>query len=596
MKKINIAKKIALRVMAIALLTSCNSMLDYTPIDKVSDASFYKTANDFLLSANQMYTYLRTFEPVVSVDNPQNFPHNDNRGDLIGGVNAYSQGSNSIPATDNFWNNAYSDPTNGVPTGAWSRIRTINYMLSKAEGYSSPSEIAKYVAEAKFFRAYMYFDLLQQYGGVPVITKPPVDANDPIQFAPRDSRDAVVDLIMADLHDAISVLPEVYSTDVNWGRVGKSAARAFLSRVALYEGTWQKYMDSPNLSRANALLDTAIAASTPSLYTSYSLFAPANLGDSAQKYMFILENEKSNPAGVAKSANKEYILANRYAQTVRQISFNITRVAYINVSASKKMADMYLCQDGLPIDKSSQFQGYSTQVSEFQNRDNRMRYTLKIPGTRYWVGYSNPKVDWTSSSAAEIASSTVYNPTTGGSYGVQKWAAERNVPQGQEGYDYPVIRLAEVLLNYAEAVYERNGSISDADLDISLNLVRNRVNKTMPKLSNSLVTTNALDMQAEIRRERSIELFLEGFRPDDLKRWHTAVAELGTPILGITYTGTASNSWPVKWPAGASVAKDPTTNAVIIDAARSFSAKNYLLPIPSQQIQLNTNLEQNPDW
>ena len=107
-----------------------------------------------------------------------------------------------------------------------------------------------------------------------------------------------------------------------------------------------------------------------------------------------------------------------------------------------------------------------------------------------------------------------------------------------EGYDYPVIRYAEVLLNYAEAVYERDDAISDDDLNISLNLVRNRINKSMPKLSNNLVTANGLNMREEIRRERTVELFNEGFRIDDLKRWKTAETEMPKDFLGIKWTGT----------------------------------------------------------
>ena len=95
-----------------------------------------------------------------------------------------------------------------------------------------------------------------------------------------------------------------------------------------------------------------------------------------------------------------------------------------------------------------------------------------------------------------------------------------------EGFDYPIIRYAEVLLNYAEAVYERDGKIEDKDLNISLNLVRTRVNPNMPGLTNKLVNDNGLSMREEIRRERTVELFHEGFRLDDLKRWKTAEVEM----------------------------------------------------------------------
>ena len=164
---------------------------------------------------------------------------------------------------------------------------------------------------------------------------------------------------------------------------------------------------------------------------------------------------------------------------------------------------------------------------------------------------------------------------------------------GKEGYDYPVIRYAEVLLNYAEAGFERNGSISDADLNVSLNLVRCRVNPDMPKLSNSFVSANGLDMREEIRRERTIELFQECFRLDDLKRWATAVQTMNQPLLGVKYTGTEYES---KWGGTApSQAKD-SEGCLIMDNNRKWTDKNYLYPIPSDQQQLNPQLEQNPGW
>ncbi len=98
-------------------------------------------------------------------------------------------------------------------------------------------------------------------------------------------------------------------------------------------------------------------------------------------------------------------------------------------------------------------------------------------------------------------------PSTGTGYFPHKWCCERDgVPTGMEAYDYPIIRYAEVLLNYAEAVFERDDKISDEDLAISLNLTRKRVNPNMPDLTNAFVSANNLDMRTEIRRERTVEI------------------------------------------------------------------------------------------
>lgn len=151
-----------------------------------------------------------------------------------------------------------------------------------------------------------------------------------------------------------------------------------------------------------------------------------------------------------------------------------------------------------------------------------------------------------------------------------------------------------MLLNYVEAVYERDGKIGDDDLAY-LNEVRLRVNKDngMPALTNAFVTANGLDMRTEIRRERTIELYQEGFRLDDLKRWAAAVQVMNQPLLGVKYVGTEfQTSWSNPAP---SQSKDDN-GCLIMDNNRKWTDKNYLFPLPSDQLKLNTNLKQNPGW
>ena len=576
MKKLNFKYFLILVGLLSFSQISCNKMLDLKPINEISDADYWKSTEQFQLAANSYYNYLRTFADILN-----DSPHADRRSDVqyAGASNTFSSGANTAGATDANWNTSYS------------RLREVNYLLAKATEYSTPADISIYVAEAKFFRAYLYFDLLQQFGGVPIVLKP-IEVGAPELQAPKNTRDEVVDQIIKDLDEAIAVLPlESAISSANKGRVSKGAAQSFLSRVALYEGTWQKFRN--NAARANPLLDKAISSCDAVIAsTQYSLFAPAALGDSAQKYMFILEDEKSNPAGLQKATNKEYILANRYSYSLRQIRMNITHACLSNVYwITKKYADMYLSQDGLPITKSALFQGYATTTSEFLNRDNRMKYNLMLDGRYYWDN-ENPgaRSTWLGDAADRASSRGINNAATGSGYSNQKWATERRLNDNEEGYDFPVIRYAEVLLNYAEAVLERNGSITDVDLNKSLNLVRNRVNKTMPKLSNSFVSDNSLDMRTEIRRERNIELYFEGFRIDDLKRWKTAETEMPMDIQGITYTGTA---WTTKWPG---ISSKVVNGVYRLETGRTWADKNYSLPIPTQQIQLNPNLVQNTGW
>jgi len=569
-------------------LAGCKKAMDLDPNNNLSDADYWQTPDQFKLAANEFYTYLITFNQVL-YDLNNGGPHSDIRSDfhLQTSFNPVSSGTNSTLATDANWNTAFT------------RLRAINYLLDKSASYPAQADIAGYVAEAKFFRAYVYFDLLQQYGGVPIVTKPLSIESGELQ-APRNSRDEVVDFIIKDLEEAIPVLPlESSIPAANKGRISRGAANAFLGRVGLYEGTWQKFR-SGNSSRYNLLFDKSIASSRSVMQdASYEIFAPSILGDSAQKYMFILENEKSNPAGLGKSANKEYILANRYDFSLRQIGQNVTHT-YIGAGVTRKLANLYLCQDGLPVSKSPLFKGYSTTRSEFVNRDNRMRYNMMIDSNYHWDN-ENPgsRINWLNDAADRANSRGRHDPRVGAGYASQKWGAERRLNDTQEAYDYPVIRLAEVYLNYAEAVFERNGAITDADLDLSLNKVRNRVNKTMPKLSVGFAAANGLDMRNEIRRERGIELYLEGFRLDDLKRWKTAETEMPMNTTGVRWRGTL---WERRWHLG--TATNPYTPPLALDvegnliweSGRQWAERNYLYPIPTQQIQLNSQLTQNPGW
>ena len=564
----------AILVMALGCLTY--SCLDLDPKDQIADGNYWQEASDFKLFANQFYGWTRDFSNSV-----YDAPHSDKRSDLIldkSGTNVYSNGTNSIPTGDNNYTDNYN------------RIRRTNILLQKADSYGNQSDIEQYIGEAKFFRAYCYFELLQLYGDV-IITKKPLDVTDPEMKVARNDRSEVVDFMIQDLKDAAGQLP--LTSAVENGRVGSEGAWAFLSRVALYEGTWQKFRG--NEARGKELLDVAAKAAKEVINSkNFSLYTPAILGDRAQKYMFILEDVKSNPAGLLKASNTEYIFSRRHDETLNPIGKNITKECLANAQQiAQKFAALYLCQDGLPIEKSSLylFKVDGIIAHEYQNRDNRMLYTLCVPGGYYWSN-ENSRVNWTSD-AADKASASIkgYSPANGSGYANQKWAAERKVQTNSEGYDYPVIRYAEVLLNYAEAVYERDDAISDDDLNISLNLVRNRINKSMPKLSNNLVTANGLNMREEIRRERTVELFNEGFRIDDLKRWKTAETEMPKDFLGIKWTGT---EYATKWP-NVSYAKN-SDGYIILETGRKWESKHYLYPLPTDQLQLNPNLKQNPGW
>ena len=583
MKIVNTIKTILL-LSVVVILPSC---LDLDPQDQMSDANLWQTPNDYKLYANQFYEWTRDFSSAV-----YDGPHSDTSSDLMNSssYNEYSKGINNIPVSD------------GNYTGSYSKIRYANILLQKAESYPNPTDIARYVAEAKFFRAYEYFDLLQLFGDVIVVTEP-IDITDPKMNAPRDDRSKVVDLIIEDLKQAIPDLPKENAiATADKGRVSQGAAQAFLSRVALYEGTWQKFRTG-DVTRINDLLDIAAESAWEVIDSKqYEIFKPAELGTDAYKYLFILEDVQSNPANIKKDKNKEYIFSRRHDEVIAPIGKNITKNCFANVQwVTRKLAEMYLGADGLPIDNAQSTAGvdYSTPDNEYAKRDNRMTNTLMAPGRKYWNNNAS-HTTWTDADKAAFDNKDFY-PTSGSGYNNQKWATERNVKDEYEGYDFPIIRYAEVLLNYDEAVFERNadaeGNIMDASkVDaalVYLNEVRQRVNPNMPGLTTSFATTHNLKMREEIRRERTVELFNEGFRIDDLKRWKTAETEMPENMLGVKWNTSGDwATWAGKWSPSYSL----EDGCLLIETNRVWSNKNYLYPLPSDQRQLNPNIGQNPGW
>ena len=576
--KYNYIKVACLGLMAMAM----SSCLDFSPEAQMNDNTVWNSASNFQLFANQFYSYTHDIQSGDSYQYAvSDGPHSDTRSDLIAGanVNVYSQGTNTIPQSDNNYKNLYK------------HIYYTNLLLKNAANFGDQASIAVPVAEAKFFRAYCYFELVQLYGNAILLTEP-VDMDSPKMNATRDDRGVVIDQCVKDLQEAAAALPETASEA---GRLTKDAANAFLSRVALFEGTWQKFHTgganaTENSERVTSLLNTAKTAAKAVMEGGrYKLFYNEKLGTESYRYMFILEDVQCNPAGLTTKDNTEYILARRH-RLADGVNLNITKAYLTNaVYPTRKLANMYVCQDGLPIEKSSLFKGYDQATSEFQNRDNRMLTTLAKRGDKVWDNTAEHcRTAWDDS---DLSRAKEVGATSNSGYQTHKWAVERQVNDRFESMDFPVIRYAEVLLNFAEAIYELQGRISDSDLDKSVNLVRQRSNPNMVKLSNALVDNHGLSMREEIRRERTVELAFEGFRIDDLKRWATAPVEMPQTQVGVKWKGT---QFETLW-ANQSRQLD-SEGCIILYDNRQWDDKLYLYPLPSDQLQLNPNIGQNPGW
>lgn len=594
-------KKIVYSIITGCLLlaaTSCKEdFIELTPPANFTDAVYFEKPADFKAFTASFYGQLPGWD----------FGSMDNNTDLSANGNGagYDLGHGTIAVGSTSWN--------------YSGIRTCNILLQKAQEYTGDGDISQYTGEAYFFRAFAYFGLLKTFGGVPIVTSV-LDVNSPEMYAPRNSRYEVVNQILADLDQAISKLPtEQAIPGGDKGRVSKWAAEAVKAQVLLYEATWEKYVgqatdgDGTSFGAGTAGYDagnvnkylTEVVTLTSDIMANggYSLWnynSNAVMANASSWYLFNLEDPESNPGGYDKSTNNEFILYQVYDYTLKQSGKNISWTCG-QLYPSRKFVDMAVCKDGLPPEKSSQFEGYHVAGDEFKNRDLRLINYLYGPN----AAPTSVTLDYGSLGASGYSNSkyVVYKPGT--------------PPNGRradntESANYPIIRLAEVYLMYAEALVELNGSITDAQLDASVNKLRDRA--AVGHLTNALATSNGLDMLTEIRRERAVELYREGRRFDDLKRWGILEESLNPSRLGMV-VGDASYATDFKdvdgnpvaskyvassyvWGEEAVQTPDGELKCVVVDSYQNHSVapKHYLYPIPISQILLNDKLLQNPGY
>lgn len=592
MKKINI---LILSVLSL-LFTSCDDMLDLKPESTPSDAVIWNSASSFEKEVNNYYTFLPYFQ------NKSNNGVLTLRGifdrDIMSDLYFYKD------SEDTYSNSTYTpSETDGIYQEYFKNIRSINYFFKNYTSYSKKEEIEQYRAEALFFRAYISFRVFKDYGPLTIV-KDVMETYSPELNEARASRDDFANFIIGDLEDAIAsnALPlqkNIASTSTN-GRIALGAAQALLAEVCLFEGTWQKYHYN-NTSRANELLQKAVDYSLKVMADdSYKLFYNSGLGVDSYRYMFTLESvSQANPVGVLKEANSEYIFRNRFHENVRQLGQNIIHAARFS-NMSRKFVESFLDKNG----KATTPDYKSSLNSYYKDRDPRLASMSVAPGDFQWT-YANASNF--QRNAADTAQAAIRSWDGPGFY-VDKFSTERTVGATMAGFDVPIIRLAEVFLIYAEAKCElANGVISDADLNKSINLLRDRVH--MPHLTSTTVPVGS-SLLEEIRKERTRELYLEGFRFDDLRRWKTAEVDMSSDLEGVYIESNSAfaKDWTIISIYGQApytyLANDNTKNQMSQDgyvlreasSRRTFRSKNYLLPIPTMQIELNPKLEQNPGW
>ena len=572
------------------LCGSCTEdFLERYPLDELSPGEFFQTSNDLKLYANSFYTLL----PSHSGFGGGTFWYEKNSDNLVPSVpDTRLQGIRTIPSSGGGWE--------------WGNVRQANYFLDHCyDNLTDTVNAPVYIAEVKFFKAFIYFDLLKTFGDVPWFTHA-LDTDSPELFSPRDSREAVADSIVACLDEAIAGLKMIGESEPF--RINKECALMLKARVCLYEGTWEKYHQGtpfgvPGEDGTEFITLAASAAEQLMQMGTSSLYNP---GPENAPYWSLFNQ-------LDYSGNPEVLLWRKYDVDL-EVTHNLGQYlpnAGGDIGITKSMVDSYLCTDGQPISVSPLFGGYDSLSLEARNRDPRMAQTIFLPGDPRTVNRPGGGEDL-----------IFYLPPLDG---VGQWRATTgycmykgvNIEYSQQesvGWMGSIIfRHAEALLIYAESLAEL-GTITQGDLDNSVNLLRDRVGIVHLDLNN-ITTDPDWDYPTlspiinEIRRERRVELAFENTRWDDLARWRAHHLIVNQRPRGVKYIGSNLE--------GKYFALDGSGDPSIIVGENLFvdgegfvdpyqtllpsgfgfnPDRDYLSPIPSDELTLNTSLQQNPGW
>ena len=572
----------ALFLSAAIACISCEDMLDYQPKDRLSPDTYFKTETDCELWTNNYYTVFPSAEGIYS--EPYDVIVRDVLADEISGVRK------PMP-TDGNWN--------------WKKLREMNFFLSRASQVEDESVRLEYEGLTRFFRAYFYFEKVKRYGDVPWVDRP-LGSDEEELYEGRDPRESVMEKVMEDVDFAIANLPEVQ----NVYRVTRWTARALKSRIALFEGTFRKYH---GLDGYEEFLQACVNASEPFLTGPYSIYTS---GSTPYQDLFTSQN----------AIGTEIILARAYTSAIsgmtHDVNGHLTGATMGRPGMTRNVVNMYLMRDGSRYTDQADY-ATKTFVEECKNRDLRMAQTLRTPGYK--------RIGGSKELAPDLSRST-----TG--YQLIKYLTEERYDANKASTnDMPLFRLAEVLLNYAEAKAEL-GTLKQADLDNTIRPLRVRAGlpdldmeeanaHPDPYLSSSEtgyanVTGANKGVILEIRRERTLETPMEGLRYWDIMRWKEG-KRFEKPIEGLYFPGTGEydldgngsvdvciydtekapgNSADVLYLKLGSdiVLSGETSGNVLAHSTQQriwIEERDYLYPIPTDDRVLTQGaISQNPGW
>lgn len=591
------------------LLASCD--LEQIPQDTASKDAVFGSEKGLQLYSYSFYNFLPSANNIHTADGMSDYAARRGAPAFImeGAYSATSSDDGSASGNDIVA--LGSDREWG-----WGHLRNFNFFIENCTDEEIPESVRNhYIGLARFFRAFFYFEKVKRYGDVPWISKA-LDVEDPDLYKGRDPRSMVMDSVLADLNFACENI--TMTSDPTRSLVTKWIAYAFKARVCLFEGTFRKYHTQLNLQgTANTwLTEAANAAKVVMDQSGFKLYTGSGT-DMSYRELFINQTPVSDEIMMAVIMDNALAVTHSanwyYTSTTTGVRFNFIRT-FINT---------YLNLDGTPFTSNPDYQTMLFH-EETMGRDKRLQQTIRL-GDYERLSNNIP---------FKAAPDMLYSYT---GYQPIKWTLD-DIYIDTRDLNYnsvSVFRFGEVLLNFAEAKAEL-GTLTDAEWAATIGALRARAGITGGLSTKPTVVDPYLQSKyfpgisdpviLEIRRERGIELAMEGFRFYDIVRWKRGelmemewngmyVPALDTPldlnqdgVMDVVYYKTPPATTPPypAIPVSEMYGGQPNPYRLSNDTygeitwlntiQRKWEEKNYFYPIPETDRLTNPNLEQNPGW
>lgn len=541
-------------------LSSCNGFLD-----REEDSFIDKTATfDSYNRTKQYLTYAYTLLPdglnrfsreamLASATDDAEFAIESAE------IQQFNNGSwNALNNPDDVWNRYFS----GISKCCTLLENTdhVNLDISRldpdkqVEYANSLKDIRMWRAEARFLRAYFHFELLKRYGPIPIVTST-LSINGNYENTPRPTMKEVVDFIAKECDIAADTLELTPWRNVNdaFGRATKGAALALKSRLLLYAAS-PLYVDFGDTNESNKPTDVALWKSAAD---AAKAVIDLNQYELASSYGDLFKNDFQN---------KEYIFVRRYAANsdFEKSNFPVSFGGKGGTNPSQNLVDDYEMLDGTPFDWNDP----AKAAQPFENRDARLGATILMN----MAPFKGKKV----ATYPEGADASPNPNATKTGYYLRKFLNEDvNIQTGGSsgGHVVPLFRLAEIYLNYVEALNECDPT--NPDIALYLNKVRNRA--SLPNVS----ALSQEQMRTVIQHERRVELAFEEHRSWDVRRWKIASSTLGAPLMGVQIERKPLGGY---------------TYMPVKVEQRVFQPKMYWYPIPQSEVLKLKQWKQNNGW